>query len=169
VASRGRKLEPPTVEQSKTICGTLANFGTAKEAYTLAGVPSSTYYLWLERGRTAREKGKKDAFLEFLEKVEQADAAATMGALQNMTKASKEPKHWQSALALLRIKNPRRFGERIRFHVDGELNEFLDRLQSKVSPEVFEQIWAAYAEGADGSPSGAAEAPGQAPPEGERE
>lgn len=165
----GRPETVPSEEQTGVITSVLMNFGTAAEAYTMARVPSSTYYLWLEKGKSARAAGKTggrdketlkplpgfDPFLEFLEKVEQADAGSTVAMLTNITKAAKEPRNWQAALALLKIKNPRRFGERLRVHVEAEFDEFLDRLEKKLSPELFEQVYlAAYAEGADGEESG---------------
>ncbi len=69
MAGRKSKLTKQTRE---TICGAIREGATYKDASNIAGVSYSTFNEWMFLGRKAE---KRDKYLQFLEAVEEANAA----------------------------------------------------------------------------------------------
>lgn len=161
---RGRRPKPPTKEQADALVGTIATTGSDKDAYTIAGVPPSSFYLWLQTGRDLREQGKraeKEPLVDFLEKVEKARAARTVGLVKRIRDAGQDPKHWTANAWLLERTDPKRYGQRVRVHVQEELTDAVARLRDafKDDPAAYEKALLALtgghsAGGAESDPEG---------------
>lgn len=78
-----------------------------------AGVPSSTFFAWVKKGRRER----REPYATFVDKLDQAIAENEMSNLAFISAARKES--WQSAAWLLERRYPERYGRRTR--VDGNV------------------------------------------------
>ena len=105
---RPSKLTP---ERAKRIVELIRAGNYAEVASKASGIGESTFYAWLERGRTARS----GVYREFLEAVEKAAAEAEALYLERVrvAAASGAPSTWQAAAWWLERRFPRRYGRRI--------------------------------------------------------
>jgi hypothetical protein len=146
---RGRKERKPTEAEQKTICDTIAATGLDQEAFVLAGVPRAAFYRWLEKGEEAERAGRHDVFRDFRDAVARARASRTVGLVAGIRKAGQDPKHWQALAWIAERTDPKRFGLRIRVHVQEELRDAIERLKEafRDDPEGLERALAAVAGG----------------------
>jgi transposase len=80
----------------------------ASVACRLAGVAESTYYLWMEKGATA----KSGRYLEFSEAIKKADAMAEARRVETIRVAGTDPKSWPASAWWLERRHPDRYGRR---------------------------------------------------------
>jgi transposase len=100
----GRRTKLTPELQSK-IAGAIAAGNYHEVACALAGVSTSTFYAWLEKGRAG-----KSPYVEFLEAVKKAEAAAEVKRIQIITKAADTD--WKAAAWYLERRYPERWGKR---------------------------------------------------------
>lgn len=157
----GRPERFPTEKETRGLCDIIAIAGTNDhEAYTLADVPRTTFYQWVDKGRASRAAGRKDKYSLFLNRIDNARASRTVDLLKRIATAAKDPKNWQAAHAQLRMSDQKRFGERFRVHVEEELTDAIKRIKGAFSadPAGLERALSAIA-GEDGG-DGVEPAPG---------
>ncbi len=102
-ARTGRKCKL-TDEPVRRILDVLATGGTHRTACRAAGISTSTFYSWLERG----EREPSGPFPEFLEAVRQVEAQREIEALATISKAAAED--WRAAAWYLSRRYPERWG-----------------------------------------------------------
>ena len=105
---RPTKLTPELMDK---ICNYIREGNYAITACRLAGISERAYYYWKERG----EKGD-GIYVEFLEKVEQADAEAEAYLLSKMYDAA--PPDWRAAETTLARRWPGRWARKDKHEVD---------------------------------------------------
>jgi hypothetical protein len=96
------------------------------DAASMAGIGSSTLFLWLATGRQANEKRENGEVLtdretlcmEFLEAVERARAEATLRNIAIIQKAAQDGT-WQAAAWYLERTNPKKWGRHETYEVTG--------------------------------------------------
>lgn len=102
-AHTGRKCKL-TDEPVRRILDVLATGGTHRTACRVAGISTSTFYSWLERG----EREPSGPFPEFLDAVRQVEAQREVEALATISKAAGED--WRAAAWYLSRRYPNRWG-----------------------------------------------------------
>lgn len=101
---RPTKLEPQTVDR---ICDILRAGGYLKVAVAAAGIGTSTFHEWMERGDPEGTKKADQPFRDFRDRVEQARAE---GETRNVTLvAAAANKDWKAAAWLLERQFPDRW------------------------------------------------------------
>lgn len=101
---RPTKLTTETVEK---ITNYIKLGNDNKVAAALAGVGESTFYLWLAK---AEEEDAESHYVDFLESIQQAQAAAEARAVSLVQKAATDGK-WQASTWWLERKHPERWGQ----------------------------------------------------------
>ena len=99
----GRKCKL-TDEPVRRILDVLATGGTHRTACRAAGISTSTFYNWLERG----EREPSGPFPDFLDAVRQVEAAREIEALASISKAAAVD--WRAAAWYLSRRYPERWG-----------------------------------------------------------
>jgi hypothetical protein len=171
----GRPLRLPTQAETDTICQVINATGSDHEAFVLARVPEPTFYLWLSRGKQDRLVGNTSSpYAQFMEAVERARATRVTTLVASIRKAGTDPRHWPANAWLLERTEPKRFGLRVRFHVEEELTSAIARIEEafRGEPETLERALAAIAgdhrsasaELAEGGEGGADDSGGEAVP-----
>lgn len=102
--ARPTKLTP---ERQELIIKALREGNYIEAACGYAGVGTSTFYEWMERGRTA----SRGVYAEFADAVEKARAEAEMRNVQVIQRASKDT--WQASAWWLERSFPDRWGRRV--------------------------------------------------------
>jgi len=92
---------------TKKLCEALAIGCTRKQAAQYAGISASTFYGWMDRATNRKEP----EFLEFLDRIEKANAQRVISNLAVIRRAATEDKNWQAAAWLLErrdgfVRNP---------------------------------------------------------------
>lgn len=157
---RGRRtLLTPELQQA--ICANIAAGLSQRDAAELAGVPSSTFYGWLQRGETERKrlekskrakpKASEKPFMEFSEAVKKALLDYKKARITGIQQAAAE--HWQANAWILERRFPNEFGQKIlvRQQVVAELEDVLDRLERNLDPATFAQVIQIVADAGDGA------------------
>lgn len=122
-------LSPTTQEE---ICNRLLACSTLEDAARSLGLNVGTVHGWMHRGR-AEGSGP---YFEFLEAVETARSKRRLAFEARLTKE----KDWKAQAWLMERTQPKRYGLRIRVHVEEEIDGFLERIKERVPREVFEQV-----------------------------
>lgn len=114
-----------TEEVQKKICLALRGGNYRKVAAAFAGIPRSTFNLWIERGKKAKLGDEK--FVEFLEAIEIAEAESEVMLVAKVRNGGKE---WLPAMTTLSRRWPDRWGQgrmeklqRIKTRADMELTK----------------------------------------------
>lgn len=128
VAGRRTKCTPRITDK---ICEALRDGNFVKVACEYVGIGESTYYLWVERGREELERVAEDGrrsirkseepYVEFMESVTHARAAAEVESVQRLRKAAAED--WRADAWFLEHSFPDRWGRRrqeVDITTDGE-------------------------------------------------
>lgn len=132
-------------------------------AAAAAGVDSDSVRKWLRTGARERERREKggapdstlDELVRFHEEITAALVEAENEAARRVTSAGRYD--WKAAAWYLERRAPSRWGQKIGVMVTQELEAFLDALEERLPPDVFDQVLRA----ADGAlASGKASAPG---------
>lgn len=94
-------------EITKRLCEALAIGCTKKQAAQYAGISVSTFHGWMDRARNRKEP----EFLEFLDRIEKANAQRVIANLAVIRRAATEEKNWHAAAWLLErrdgfVRNP---------------------------------------------------------------
>jgi len=97
-----------TPELQAAVCEIIAEGNYAKVAYEACGIPRSTFYRWLRKGK--KEKTGKHA--DFVDSVTMADAIAQRGLMRTVRTASS--RSWQAAAWMLERRWPEFYGRRDR-------------------------------------------------------
>ena len=110
-----------TAEVSERICRAIRAGNYPATAARAAGIAESTFYRWMEEGRSA-ESGK---YRDFHEAVKRAEAEGEARAVVLISKAM--AKDWRAAMALLERRHPERWRRRERLeHAIAEERPILD-------------------------------------------
>lgn len=117
VKGGGRKKKAPlpvgrqtllTPEVEKKIIDAVRAGAFLSVAARYAGVGSSTLMLWMQKGRACTSRKSKDAiYLEFLEKIEEAEASSEVAA--NLQWRAAWAKDWHAAEKWLQSRYPERY------------------------------------------------------------
>jgi hypothetical protein len=93
------------------------------------GVRKSTFLSWTARGRAERERLENDPkakikaserpFMDFLDRIEEAEAKYITFMSATLTKAAKEPKNWRAALEILERRDPENWSKTSRTEISG--------------------------------------------------
>jgi hypothetical protein len=96
----------------------LASGAFYDETAKAVGIGSTTFYIWMQQGRQARDKAEAGRdlepnevmYMDFVAAVEQARGRATVHAHATIRAAM--PRHWQAAAWYLERTQPRRYARR---------------------------------------------------------
>jgi transposase len=124
-----KKTGRPTLlddERLEAITNALRNGAYIEHAAQAAGINPSTYHLWMDRGRTERDRRRaglkadsnETKYLEFLEAVEKAQSEAAVDLLGEIANHARNGT-WQAAAWILERKFPRQWGRFDRSEVTG--------------------------------------------------
>lgn len=116
----GKKIGRPTLldeDRLEAITSALRNGAYIEHAAQAAGINPSTYHLWMDRGRTERDRRRaglepdanETKYLEFLEAVERAQSEAAVDLLGEIANHARNGT-WQAAAWILERKFPRQWG-----------------------------------------------------------
>jgi transposase len=116
----GKKPGRPTLlddDRLEAITNALRNGAYIDHAAQAAGIGTSTYHAWMERGRTERDRRRaglapddnETKYLEFLESVERAQSEAAVDLLGEIANHARNGT-WQAAAWILERKFPRQWG-----------------------------------------------------------
>ena len=124
--NKGGKPSTLTPEVQERIVKVIRKGNYFETAVAYAGVPRSTFYDWLRRGREERDRVSKDArlrvrqteekFVNFSIAVEQALAESEMDSLDIIVKASDN--NWQASAWRLERRFPDRWGRKVQQQVE---------------------------------------------------
>lgn len=98
------------------IAGAIAAGNYQETACGLAGISVSTLHNWLERGRKGGNRKTERPYVEFLEAIKKAEAAAEASRIKLITNAAIED--WKAAAWYLERRFPDRWGRRERVQAD---------------------------------------------------
>lgn len=103
-------------ELSDAICSNLACGVSMEAAAEAAGVPRSTFFSWLKRGR---EEGSDAVYVQFAADIEAAQAIAENRLIRLIGRAATEggPGDWRAAAWLLSRRHPERWSEKRQLEV----------------------------------------------------
>lgn len=132
-------------QRQEAIAAMLRSGAYIDDACKSVGIAPSTFYNWLNRGNTQRERQgagleveeDERPFLEFLETVEMADAEGIISHVMNIDSAAKNGT-WQASAWILERKQPRKWGRFDRTELSGpeggpiEINVSTEELERKV-------------------------------------
>lgn len=159
-ASKPSRRGRPTLldaEKQQTIAGLIVSGAFAVDACEQAGIGSSTFYVWLEKGK----KQKRGRYRDFLEAITRAQSQRRMLLLADVRNAAK-PKdgkrgEWQAAAWVLQHTDAAMFSPQLHLHVKTELTAALQRLEQEFrnEPKILERAILALTGGAGhGTPGG---------------
>ncbi len=151
---KGRKTAlTPAVRDA--ICEQLTAGSTLKNAANMAGIHETTLHDWRSRGRQAEADGKRDVYLEFLDRTTIALAAGKNRLIGCIAHAAEE--QWTAAAWLLERKFPEEFSLKVNDIVANQLNKFVDRMRARLPPELYAKVIDAMTD--DSPPSGSSPSP----------
>lgn len=101
---RRTKLTPELIEQAAKL---ISHGNYAQTVFQMLGIPESTWYGWLQRGR---ESERRNVYSEFSEAVKKAEAAAELRAVSGIVAAGR--RNWTAFAWYLERKYPDRWGRR---------------------------------------------------------
>ena len=101
---RRTKLTPELIEQAAKL---ISQGNYAQTVFQMLGIPESTWYGWLQRGR---ESERRNIYSEFSEAVKKAEAAAELRAVSGIVAAGR--RNWTAFAWYLERKYPDRWGRR---------------------------------------------------------
>ena len=124
--NKGGKPSTLTPEVQELIVQAVRNGNYFETAIAYAGVPKSTFYDWLRRGRDERNRVSKDArlrvrqveekFVNFSIAIEKALAESEMEDVEVIRKASRD--NWQASAWRLERKFSDRWGKKVQQQVE---------------------------------------------------
>lgn len=137
---RNSKLTP---ELQEKICESLENGNYIETTCLSVGINQSTFYDWLNRG----EQENNSLYTEFSKAVTRSQAKAEEKLLKLVLDSA--PKDWRAAVWILERRFSERWAntQRVNILVEKQLEEITNALQNKLSPEVYETVIRAIAEG----------------------
>jgi hypothetical protein len=120
------------------ICENIRRGNRPVTAAQMAGIPSHVFYRWMNQGKAG------DPHLwQFAEDVETACGQAEGIAVAVVTNAYMESP--ENAKWWLERSRPAGFSKEVNARVNGELEEFVRRLEMTLDAETFEKVMSAYA------------------------
>ena len=128
-----------TPELADIICNLVAAGNYLTTAFKLAGVPERTGFKWVEYGHNFDgSKPHHIVFVEFLQSINKAKAAAEVGALERVAEANA----WQSTAWFLERRYPERWSIRQRIDqvAQQQTADTIDRLLEAVSDDAKKEI-----------------------------
>ena len=131
---RRTKLTPEVREK---IVSAIRAGNYAYVAAEYAGIGTSTFYHWLQKGNEA----KQGIYREFLEAIKKAESEAEVRAVAIVQQSMGQ--NWQAAMTFLERKFPDRWGRKDRLRVDINPKEALEELLSLSADELEEAVQAA--------------------------
>lgn len=107
-------MAPPlklTADVINAICTNLSHGVSLKAAAEGAGVPASTFFHWLKKGR---EEGAEGIYAQFAASVDEAEAVAENKMVRIIGRAAIEggPGDWKAAAWILKCRHPDRWSEK---------------------------------------------------------
>lgn len=135
-----------TQERVNAITSMLRAGAYVEDACLAVGIHRSTFYNWITRGTTQRERHNagleiepdEQPFLDFLDTVEQADAEGLINHLMNIDHAANNGT-WQASAWILERKQPKKWGRQDRTEITGpeggpiQINVSTEELERKVT------------------------------------
>ncbi len=124
--------KPParyTLGVHQQICDNVRRGNRPVTAAQMAGIPSSTFYHWMKLGK----EGNPHLF-QFAEDVEIAGGEAEGTALSAITTSFEDP---ENAKWYLERTRPAGYSKEVNSKVEAFINEFMDRLQDGLTPEMY--------------------------------
>lgn len=103
-----------------------------------AGVPRSTFYQWLKKGESA----KSGVYKELADTVTTAKAQGEQATLSQMRLLGMQTKDWRQMAWELERTRPKKYGQRVRVHVEEELTTVWNLLKTEFQdePEIWERV-----------------------------
>lgn len=129
-------MSRPTMLDSKlinTICSHIEKGCSNADAAILSGISESVFYNWKKLGREHEEEGYSSIYVELLERLKESEVKFKAYHIDQIAKASKNPKHWTASAWLLERKYNDEFGRKDKLHVKGNLNHV--NFDVQLSPE----------------------------------
>lgn len=125
------------------ICEELRKGQRPQGACARAGITTATFYEWVRKGKAG------DPWLyEFAEDVEIAFNTAEADALDTVTQGFRETdpekKKPEDAKWYLERARPDGYSKQVKTAVEGQIKEFLQRLEHALEPALFERVLAVY-------------------------
>lgn len=133
---QGRKPGRPTDSyeaQAEEVLKYLRLGMSRAEACRLATIGESTLSTWVSVGQGALEGGREWTFAKA---VESAEDFAKKHSLEKITGS----RDWRAHAWLLSVREPARFGQKVRVTLEQEFTDALERIRKRVSPDVYEQV-----------------------------
>ena len=142
-----------TPEVSALICRSIEAGNYLETAAAEADVDRITVRKWVKRGQRAIRVGEweasEDIYADFARAYEKASARGESGDVRVVSMAAgSEDMNVALKAATWRLerKNPRQWGQKINVTLESEYSAFLAYLETKVTPEAYEQVLVATAD-----------------------
>jgi transposase len=129
-----------TAENAQRIADLVRVGNYLETAAAAANVHRVTLHRWLRRG----QEEESGLYREFLESVEKAQAEAESRDVALIAKAARDG-NWQAAAWRLERRFPRKYGQRVQFLVQEELQRALQRLEAGLDAEAYQRVLAILA------------------------
>lgn len=151
VPKQGRptKLIPETVGE---LCRIYKSMGNITDSARCCGLDVSTVMHWQQKGRIDLGEGKTTIFSDFVQSLKNAEAEHKAELVAVIDKAARKGT-WQAAAWRLERKWTKDYAPPVaRVHVEGQLNDALDRVEQLDIPEEFkDRVLSAISGGVGGS------------------
>lgn len=156
-----RRKKRPSLVQDK-FCEGLKLGMTIRLACKYAGIEKSTYYEWLARAAGTHSRRRTKEHADFAEAANEAEMESLAPLLERLRKATKDPAHWRSIIAILERRWPEDFGRTVlrqEVTVSGEVGTrvTLDDTAKSAAEKLAGLLAERTAVGGDDDPSGDAE------------
>jgi hypothetical protein len=134
-------------EKAQTICALLQNGNFLSDAAAFVGVSTNTVEGWIEKGK----KATAGEFAQFASDVAKARAIFSISATKQISGGRKNSKDLQWLLSKLQ---PKKFGDRVRVHVEQSIEEILAKLEAGLDGPTFERVIEVLGGAAGAGPAG---------------
>lgn len=125
------------------ICDELKKGQRPQGACAKAGITMATYYEWIRRG-----KAEDPHLWEFAQDVEiamgLAEAKAVETIVESFTTTNIDLRNPDNAKWFLERARPDGYSKQVKTLVDGQIKQFMERLEAALPAELFEQVIAVY-------------------------
>lgn len=118
----------------QVICDNIRAGNRPVTAAQMAGIPSNIYYHWMKLGKEGNPH-----LAQFAEDVELACGVAEGNAVAAITSSYADPDNAKWWLERARASG---YSKEVNLKVDAMINEFMDRLQSGLPPDIWDKVLA---------------------------
>lgn len=148
VTTRGRgRPSKLTVETKEKLLKAIRSGSYYEPACDYAGISYNTFRDWMRRGEGISDRASSKEYVDFVKEVKAAVAEGEITCIAVLRASSKTDPN--SAKWLLERRHPDRWAnaQRVKVELAKEIDKTLDKLESRLSPEIFEQVLIAIADG----------------------